>query len=243
MLGVGRCLLCPLGCSVSSWPHRLWSLLVAVVPVTPLSAWSKQARYWYSTGSHCCFFIGFQGCGFPTVTPVFPLISSNIFLGLSDPREGRPSFQIGLYPSAPISAKAGQGCGGSSSLPSASLFFASKKTCVFEAKMLGWRVLVQKSWYGEKELLLWPFTLHGAAKQGANRAEKSSGGGMPSSPSALHLCRYSPPAPSSLPSSSFPFCHLPLHPHTTPDSSLGQNYSLATLWVAAGCTTHLAASA
>lgn len=37
--------------------------------VPPLPASSKQARYQFSTGSQCCFFTGFPGCVFCTVTP------------------------------------------------------------------------------------------------------------------------------------------------------------------------------
>lgn len=48
---------------------------------------------------------------------------------------------------------------GSSSLPSASLFFASI-TQVFEAKMLGWKVLVQKGCYGRSNSSFYPSWEH-----------------------------------------------------------------------------------
>lgn len=61
-MSVGRCLPCPLGCSVSSWPHRLWPLPVALVPVTQ---WSPHSLLGQNE----------PDVGFPLVPPaVFSLV-------------------------------------------------------------------------------------------------------------------------------------------------------------------------
>lgn len=122
-------------------------------------------------------------------------------------------MQTGLCPSTPISAKAGRAVG-DHLLFLPLLWFLSQKTQVLEAKMLGWTVLLQKSWCGEKQFFLWPSTLHGSAKQGAKRAEESSGVGdafqpfcspsihtfipLQSHPTFLHLLFLSAACPSTL---------------------------------------------
>lgn len=179
-MGVGRCLPCPLGCSVVFLAPQAVVTLCGRAPchpvVPPLSAWSKQARYWFSTGSHCCFFTGFPDCWFPIVTPC---VSSDqhaappplVFL---TPGENIPLCRLGSLHQLLFLPRLAKAVG--DHLPSASLVFASK-TQFFEAKLLACRVLVQKGWSGEKKLLLWPSSLHGGAKRGAKRAESSSGKG------------------------------------------------------------------
>lgn len=114
------------------------------------------------------------------------------------PGEDAPLCRLGSVHQLPFPPRLAKAVG--DHLPSASLVFASK-TQGFEAKLLGWRVSVQKGWYGEKELLLWPSTLHGGAKRGAKRAEDSSGMGdafQPFCPPSIHALIPLQPHPAFL---------------------------------------------